>query len=77
MVSMSSQFQESDLTPEERELAHDQWEALMFADSRVALEKAQLALLDAPPIVRQAVMNSINDFWMRDHEPGRNENPFK
>ncbi len=77
MMSMSCQSQEKELTPQEREMAHDHWQSLMFADSRSALEKARLGLLEAPPTVRQAVMNSITDFWLRNYEPNRDDNPFK
>lgn len=77
MVSMSYHSQENELTPEELELAYGHWEALMFANSRSALHKAHLELLDAPLAVRQAVMNSINDFWLREYEPSKTENPFR
>ena len=74
---MSSPFQANELTSQEREQAHEHWEALMFAPSRAALEKAQVELLQASATVRQAVTASIHDFWLRDHDPQKDENPFQ
>lgn len=73
---MSSDVEELSLTPKEREIARAHWDAMMFAPSRSELEKARIALMEAPFAIQQAVIADINANWLREYEPDREENPF-
>ena len=75
-VDMHSDVEELALTPGEREVASEHWDAMMFAPSRIALESARLDLMEAPFSVQHAVIAAITANWLDEYEPEREENPF-
>ncbi|RYZ76902.1 MAG: hypothetical protein EOP06_30850 [Proteobacteria bacterium] len=73
---MSVDLEGRKLTLEENLLAGEYWDSLMFASSRIDLENARKALGKAPLAVQWAVMADIEQLWLQDHQPERDENPF-
>ncbi|BCM92099.1 hypothetical protein IAD21_03978 [Abditibacteriota bacterium] len=73
---MDPQRDEYELTVEEQEMAREHWDSLMFSFSNIELEAARLALAKAPLVVQWAVMADINQLWLQEYQPRRNENPF-